>query len=195
MAWSVTVQPTDEPLSLEECKLWLKVDADQNERNGEILSLLRAVRMYAEGYQNRTLMSATYEQDFNRFPEAGCALELAHPPLTSVTSITYVDTAGATQTWSSTLYSVDIKAEPGWVYPKFAQVYPTTRDQPNAVRVTFVAGYASAITVPFHTKLGLLKMMADNFEQPGQDIIGASVTKVSQDVEALLSMNRVLLAA
>jgi hypothetical protein len=68
-----------------------------------------------------------------------------------------------TQTWSSSLYTVDAPAgefaEPGRIYPAYGQVYPVTRAQPAAVTIRFVCGYgaaASAVPGPIRSAMKLL---------------------------------------
>src|SRR3990172_9167653 len=69
---------------------------------------------------------------------------LQKPKLQSITSITYIDTAGATQTWTSTLYEADIKSDIGKVRPVSGESYPSTDDIYNAVTIKFKAGYGDA---------------------------------------------------
>lgn len=67
-------------------------------------------------------------------------------PLQSVSSITYVDTDGVTQTLSSGAYVVDDKSERGWVVLASGEEWPSTYDVINAVTISFVAGYGDATT-------------------------------------------------
>jgi hypothetical protein len=43
-------------------------------------------------------------------------------------------------------YVLDNIREPGWIVPAFGEAWPETRDQINAVRVTYTAGYLAGGT-------------------------------------------------
>ena len=55
---------------------------------------------------------------------------------------------GNTQTLASTEYLVDAVSEPARLTPAYSKTWPATRNQANAVTVTFVCGYASPEAVP-----------------------------------------------
>jgi uncharacterized phiE125 gp8 family phage protein len=134
-----------EPVSLAEIKLHLKLNATVTTEDSLLAALIVAAREYGETFMHRALSLQTWDEKLSGFPCDG-VLWLPKAPLVSVTSVTYVDTAGVTQTWSNTLYTVDApsgpKARAGCLVPNYGQVFPSTRDVPNAVVVRFVAGYA-----------------------------------------------------
>lgn len=120
------------------------------------------------------------------------------PPLISVTSITYVDTDGATQTWASSNYTVDAPvgdfAEPGRICPVYGQVYPVTRAQPAAVTIRFVAGYgaaASAVPQPIKSAMKLLIGIWYANREAGL-IVRGSADVLPYGVDALLQPYRVM---
>ena len=83
------------------------------------------------------------------------AIVLPFPPVSSITSVSYVDTAGATQTWTAgaTGYTTQLPAGPhcgpALIYPSYGISYPSTRSQRASVTVRFVCGYgAEARHVP-----------------------------------------------
>lgn len=135
-----TVPPAGEPLSPADFKQHQKISA--SDEDTLIAAQLSAARRWAETFTRRQFVLATWKLYLDRFP---CyALRLPRPPLISVSSIQYVDTAGATQTLDDSLYQVDHNHEPGLIVPDFGQVWPTTRDgTPNAVTVTYLAGYGA----------------------------------------------------
>ena len=103
------------------------------------------------------------------------------PPLQSITSITYVDEDGATQTLATSVYSVDAPTGPtcarGRIYPKYEQEWPTTRCEPGAVTVTFVAGYGTTgASVPARLKMGMLYDIGTLYEIREDHIIGQGYT-------------------
>ncbi len=135
--------PTSEPVSLAAAKKRLRVQGD--EENDEITDWIKSARQHAERITGRQIMPATWELWLDAFPIEGCAIRLPRPPLLSVTSITYTDTAGVSRTWRSSLYIVDAPggptALPGLIVPAFGQVYPGMRPMLRAAIVRFQAGY------------------------------------------------------
>ena len=68
--------------------------------------------------------------------------------MSSVTSITYVDAAGVTQTLTGTrLRNVDDYAS-ALIVPAYNAEWPDTLVDVDTVKVRFVAGYANAAAVP-----------------------------------------------
>src|SRR4029077_18050283 len=94
-----------------------------------------AAREYGETVTHRAFITQTWDDVRDGFPGSDEAIWLPRPPLISVTSVTYIDTAGATQTWSASLYTVIApagpKASPGAIVPNYGQIFPATLDVPN----------------------------------------------------------------
>ena len=79
--------------------------------------------------------------DRDEFPAAG--IQLPQGPVTGITSITYVDANGATQTLGSSAYSLDDYSTPQWLLPAVDTDWPATYAAANAVKVRYVAGSAT----------------------------------------------------
>lgn len=63
-------------------------------------------------------------------------------------TVTYLDTSGAWQTLSSSLYEVDPSEEPAIIAPAYGQVWPATQPGLVAVKIDFVCGYGGPALVP-----------------------------------------------
>ncbi len=117
----------------------------------ELVSWILAAREYGETCTHRAFITQTWEWKRGGFP-CDDVIWIPKPPLVSVTSVTYVDPAGVTQTWSASLYTVDApsgpKARAGRIVPNYGEIFPATRDVVNAVTIRFVAGYGAASVVP-----------------------------------------------
>jgi len=141
---------TSEPLTVAEVKLWLRIDGD--DQNDVIQALIRKARIVAETTLRRQLFTATWKLLLDDFPHGCDFIRLPLPPLASITSVQYVDTAGDTQTWSSDEYSADTDSEPGRLLLGYGEVYPTTRSQRHAVTITYVAGWTTVAAIPESVK-------------------------------------------
>jgi uncharacterized phiE125 gp8 family phage protein len=73
-------------------------------------------------------------------------------PLTAITSITYVDGSGTTQTLSSSNYSLDANGLVPMVKLNYGYVWPSTRGDINGITLTLTAGYASVPLMPVQYK-------------------------------------------
>lgn len=148
-------------VDLELAKRQCHLDGTTDEDGFVGQTLIPAAFDRAELVTRRQLLVATWDLKLDFFPcvsgiwgshQAAWRdwIELPKPPLIEVVSITYVDTAGATQTWASSNYLVDAPQGPrcarGRVSPAYGVIWPQTRYQLNAVTIRFRAGYVDDIT-------------------------------------------------
>lgn len=124
--------------------------------------LIPAARRHLESAYNLAMVNQTWDLALDEFPnDPDRPIWIPRYPLVSITSITYVDTAGASQTWASSKYRVDTAHRPGRVTPAYGETWPSTRDQTGAVVVRFVAGHGAAATdVPEVMRLAVMAYVA-----------------------------------
>lgn len=134
----VTVEPATEPLTLAQAKDQCEVQG--TDHDALLTSYIVAARTFVEKITATKLMSQTVEMRCSQW----CDLDrLPVGPITSVTSVQYLDTAGALQTLATTVYeSVLIGLTPS-IRLKISQTFPATRTVTDAILVTAVAGYAA----------------------------------------------------
>ena len=166
MGLSLVTAPAIEPIVLQEAKDHLNLD--HADHDAMIDAIIRVARDRVEDETGRALITQTWDQVFECFPGASRGvprgeIELAKAPLQSVTSISYIDTAGATQTLTAvTDYKVDAITEPGRIVPAFNKTWPQTRDEINAVTIRFVCGYGAGRShVPSGLRQAMLLIIAD----------------------------------
>jgi len=98
----------------------------------------------------------------------------------------YQDADDAEQTLATTVYGTDLISPVNKVYLKEGQTFPVTRQDPNAVKMTFVAGYgATAASVPEHYKTAIKMLVADMFEH--REASGVELLKENNTIKALLN--------
>lgn len=157
-----------------------------------INTLIKAARQHVEAYTSRALITQTWDWKGDSFRQLRdfCApsspMKVPLPPLISVTSVTYLDTAGASQTWSaSTGWQSDIPTGSPWmphgrIMPKENQSYPSTQSSTfNTVTVRFVCGYGAASTVPQPIKEAMLLLIGHWYEHREAVNIGNIVNLVT----------------
>ncbi len=139
--------PLRGPVSVEELKGFARIDgADEDNLLSEFLT---AATKAAERYTQRAFLSQTWDLTYDSFAS------LFRIPLgetQSITSISYVDVDGATQTVTSTVYREDLSTEPARITLAANQSWPTANNVTNAVTVRFLAGYGAESTVPQEIK-------------------------------------------
>lgn len=143
--YKIVTPATVEPLTLQEAKLHCKIitdvlDVEAYAEDSLIESWITTARAVAEHYTGRSLAPQTLEMALDCFPSTG--FDLDAPPVVSVTSIKYTDALGAEQTVSTSLYRLSTYGAARRVELAYGATWPTTRDEPEAVRVRYVAGYA-----------------------------------------------------
>ena len=188
MALNLTTAPAAEPVSTAEAKTHLRIDVSDDDTY--IDTLVVVARLYAESFTNRALIDQSWELKLDRFPASG-PIMIPMPPLDSITSIQYVDSAGDTQTWTSTKYTATTPtgpmASPGIVVPAYGETYPTTRDVIDAVTITFKAGYGTASTdVPAGIVHGIKTLVAHMYENRQDVVINVNALEVPRTTDFLL---------
>jgi uncharacterized phiE125 gp8 family phage protein len=173
MASKLITAPATEPVTVAEAKAHLRVDSADDD--ALITALIVAARQGAEHITGRALMPQTWELALDGFKDV---IGLQKAPLTSITSIKYLDTAGALQTMSASDYLLDSHSEPARVMPAYGTSWPSTRDQANAVLIRFIAGYADAATVPQEIKQWMLLRIGMLYENRESVATGVTLTEL-----------------
>lgn len=154
--------PDFEPVLSSE--LFLPLMIDFTPENESILSAyIPVAREWIEHEISSSIVQRTTTVYLDEFP---CGdIEIRLPPVQSITSITYLDGAGASQTLSSSLYRVDTTSKPGRIMPEYGELWPETYCVNKAVTIVAVTGPTSASLVPHAAKQAvriLVKSMFDN---------------------------------
>lgn len=173
MSLKLITAPVAEPITLTEAKAHLRITGADDDTY--ITSLIVAARQGAEHITGRTLMAQTWELALDWFEDA---IRLPRPPLTSITSVKYLDDAGALQTMSASAYLLDDHSEPARLLPAYDTSWPATRTQANAVLIRYVAGYASAATVPQEIKNWMLLRIGMLYGSRESVVIGVPIAEL-----------------
>jgi uncharacterized phiE125 gp8 family phage protein len=187
MGLALITPPATEPVSTSEAKAHLRVDtADEDTL---IASYVSAAVKYIET-QTGPLITQTWDYKVNRewpLVDNYYSIYLPFSPVQSVTSVTYVDINGATQTLSSGLYQTVLSAPNPYLTKAYNQDWPQIRDIPDAITVRFVAGYGNAAAVPAPIKSAILLMVGRLYEHREEVIAGVSAGIVPAGIEMLIS--------
>lgn len=184
MALKLITAPVALAVSLIEAKAHLRVDSADDDTL--ITAMIGAATEMAEQKTGRAMMAQTWELSLDSFWNKSTlpkpngypnplspVLELTRVPVQTVTSITYTSTAGVSTLYSSLLYVLDITDDYGAAYinPAYGSAWPATRNEANAVKVRYVAGYASAAAVPESIKSWIKLMVGAMYENREAEVV------------------------
>jgi len=185
--------PTVEPITLTETKSFLRVTSSAED--ADITALITAARNYAEDYQNRPLVTQTWELWLDDFPPHDCMPIRLKAGLQSVTSVKYYPDGGVETTFTSSNYIVDTADYVGKIVLNEDYQWPSEDLRAaNGVYVEFICGYPikdvglitedPAGNVPEMTKTAMKIWISYHYEnREGIDLPKA--------VNILLGLNRV----
>lgn len=134
---SSRTEPAKEPVLPEEFKEEGRIS--YTDHDPALQHLITESRLWAENNElQRALITQTVTEKFREF--AG-DLELRWSPVQSITLVTYIDTNGTSHTLAATVYELGEHLGIAVCRLQYGQTWPSTRDQEDAVTVTYVAGY------------------------------------------------------
>lgn len=220
----IAAQPQAEPISLIEAKTHLRVDSDFTTDDNLIRGLIVAARQEAEQICRRSLITQTWKLAIDQFPapnmnissanwygpqwgispgplsavrpdgRTGYEIYLPNGPLIRVISVEYIDQDGNHQTLDPSAYKVDTFSEPARLVPAYGTTWPGTRNEINAVIVTYDSGYGDDATdVPQPIKQWMMLRIGSLYENRESDVILQRGTLESLPfVDGLLASYRVL---
>ena len=158
-----TVQPTTEPVTLAQAQLHLRLDTvgspPSHPDDTLVQTLISAARENAENYTGVTIAQAQYEVLGDVVSNE---MSLQTHPVTSISTVTYEDSDGVTQTVAANDYYVDNFARPArLVFKQNAPARPTT--------VRFTAGYTDGNSpnpypCPAGIKAAIMIMLSNLYE-------------------------------
>jgi len=179
-----TVAPATMPVSLAEAKAHLRVD--HGDQDDLISAQIRAATAWLDGWSGilgRALITQTWRQEFGRFADH---LPLPLAPVTAIDSISYFDAGNVQQVLDPGLYALHTDAFGAHVVPQSGNAWPATCRRPDAVSITFTAGYGAAADVPEPIRQAILLIVQRLFDGADTSIDVA----IDRTVHALIAPYR-----
>jgi uncharacterized phiE125 gp8 family phage protein len=157
-----TTAPSAKPVDIDTARA--HVEAFGSAHDAKLTAMIDAAVSHLDGRDGllgRALIEQEWELTLDTFPATALCLPL--PPLISVTSVKYIDPAGAEQTLPAAAYKVE-PGEDGRLSPVYGTSWPGARSESGAVKVVFKAGYgAAADAVPQAIRSAMLLIIGDLF--------------------------------
>jgi uncharacterized phiE125 gp8 family phage protein len=206
MSLQLLTPPAEEPVSLGEAKLHLRVDVSEDDLL--ISALISAARQAAETLTGRQLVTARWRLVLDAFPgpsltsvPAGRTFTLpAHAilvpksPVRSIVAVDYLDMNAVLQSMPAIDYATDFACEPARITPVFGKSWPVTLPQIGAVSVTFDVGYGGAGDVPQGLKRWILLRVGTLYQNREEPIASRGRVDPLPFIDGLLDPYRMVLA-
>lgn len=198
MNLKVITPPTSMPVTLAEAKAYARITTDLDD--AMVATLIAAAVEYAQVVRNEQFVTATLQMTMDGFPDDN-VIQIARPPLLTVSTLQFVDTAGNLTALDPAWYQVDNASKPGRVFPAYGYYWPFlgprltysgywpwVRPQMNSVVVTYTAGYGGPADVPAFIKLAILTYVTYRYENRPDDGLSADVAR---SIDDLLGTDRI----
>lgn len=189
-----TVEPATETVTDAEVKLFAKIDTTADDTL--IAAMNTAARQTIEDCLALSFVNTTWTLSFDQFPtDIDCNLgrpffEIYRTPLSSVTSIQYEDADGVTQTLATTEYDIDTLKQPARIVQADGVTWPSLDSVPNAVTITFVAGYGAAAAVPEKIKQ-LIMLLFSHWYEHRESTSDRQWSEIPWTIQNLIDQERV----
>lgn len=193
--------PTVEPVTLGEVKAHCR--AETASEDGLLAAYILAAREHIEQYTRRALCTQVWDFKLHydwpmrwdtETKQRVIGIDLPLPPFQSVASVTYVDTAGATQTLAADQYqavSTNWRSREGVIVPAYSVIWPEVRNQMNAITVRFTAGYGGVNAIPHAMRAALMLLVGHMYEHREAVVAGSPMVELPLGVAHLLNPFRV----
>lgn len=187
---TVSTPPAVEPVTLAEAKAHLRIETSSDDT--VITALIVAARQQLEEICNRAFVTQTLVKTMECWPACGC-IRLPRPRAIAVTSVKYLDAALVLQTVDPANYVLTAGREPAEIWPVNGYCWPSPAvNNPNAVQVTWTAGYGpAAADVPELVKHAIKFLVAHWYENRETVNIGNIVNDLPFALQSLIDLIRV----
>jgi uncharacterized phiE125 gp8 family phage protein len=203
MPFQLITAPVNEPITLEQAKNHLRIDVPDDD--DLINALIQVARQNLEETYELAFITQTWDLYLDSFPGQnlwpwgtswqlyrGMPIEWRKPPLQSITSVTYYDTAGNPTVWPSTNYIMDkVSQNNPRIGLAYGQSWPAVTLQPiNGVVIRGVAGYgADWTTVPVPARQAHLLTIGHYYENREQVLLEQRIREIDlpRGVDSLMS--------
>jgi len=203
--YSITEQPTSEPITLIQASDHLRVDSTEDQ--AYISALISVAREYFDAITSRSSAIATYlltagtwedlfnpsrrqaigrDLDIETVEYNGYVIPIYRTPLLSVDSIKYYAPESVEMTtMSASEYRVITGAEPGRI--QLVNSPPAIDERIDAIQITFKAGSDCAPAMSKHA----IKMLVANFYEQRTPIAFASANEIPYTPKTLIEQQKI----
>jgi uncharacterized phiE125 gp8 family phage protein len=182
-----SVAPAETPITLAEVKAHCRVDfSDDDTLIGSYLAAA-VDKLDATGELGRAIVTQTWQQ---WMPAVSGRVRLEVGPAISLSAVDYYDSDGVLQTDTLTNYDTQLAGDFVTVGPKTGFAWPSTQSRPDAIRLTYTAGYGAAADVPGTIKQALM-LLVGHWYETRRAASEVKMYDLPMGVDSLLGVERV----
>ena len=180
--------PSTSPVTLAEAKSQLRVDFSDDDTLIQRLIDTATSFMDAQGVLGRAMIQQTWAQWLS--PNPNQIVYFAMSPFISLVSIHYYNSANSLTAATDSNFEVLGTKNEKTISPKTDYSWPTTYERSDAIKLTFHAGYGSAITnVPQSVRQAMLLLVGHWYENREQTVMNR-LENIPYGFEELMSTER-----
>lgn len=184
MDYGFTSEGDGDPVTLEEAKGHLR--ALHSSEDNLISRFISAASRHVEGRIGRSLVNRTMTYQRDGFPACRASIVLPRPPVSEVTSVSFIDQNGAAQTMASGDYLLVKSPVECELSPALGVSWPATSKQRRSVTVVYKSGFGDdGSEVPEDIKNAIL-LLVQHFYEHRSAVTEGSAVVTPFAVEALL---------
>lgn len=182
--------PAADLLTLAEVKEYLRLETEDTDEDVGLALLIKGAVAALDGHSGmlgRALMTQTWAQKFDDFPEYD-RIRVAFGPVQQVNQLAYIDELGATQTFDA-WHLVNEPIGPAIVLQDGA-TWPSTDTRPDAVTVTWLAGFGEASAVPEQFRIAALQLVGHWYTHREPVSVGGAAFEVPWHLKQTIASMR-----
>ena len=189
MHLETTTAPVGDIISLQEAKEHLNLEHTGDDDLVEtIVADVTARYDGITGIMGRALRTQTVVLYLDAWPSE---IMLPLPPFQSITSVTYTDSDGNSQTLAADQYRTTMRNGVTYIIPAYNVTWPTVRGDTDCIQITWVCGYGSK-AVPGPIKRAMLLEVGDAYEHRETVVVGTTIGKNEMAIKNLITPYRVV---
>ena len=168
----------DSVLTIEAAKAFLRVDG--SEEDTLIEDLIAAATAHIERLTGRSICEQEWELHADAF---GDEFLLPNGPVQSIAAFTYQPGTGEAVAVDAELYEADLISDPARVLRRAGAVWPNAANSASAVKIRYIAGYA---TVPAPLRQAALLLVGHWYTNREAVVTGTITAEIPLGVEHLI---------
>jgi uncharacterized phiE125 gp8 family phage protein len=179
---------TFEPVSVQRAKHNSNIPDGEKAFDSFLADCIQSARDYIERQLGCCICEAAYTLTLSEFPIYG--IDVPVWPVQSVESIAYKDTANANQTITLGDIVQPVNDDRYTIYLNDWTAFPTAKTTPNAITVSFTAGWPTQAAIPPAISRAMLMLVSHWFENRESVLVGQTSKDLEFAVNALLEAVR-----
>ncbi|WAX93191.1 head-tail connector protein [Aminobacter sp. NyZ550] len=190
-------QPEAEALTLAEVKEQLRIEAGNDDDKPFLERCIKAAREMVEGPDGAgiSVMSAKWCLKLDGFP---AEIRIPLGPVLSIEAIEYLDGTGSSQTLNPSDFQWRADRYQAFISPAYGKSWPATRQQYDAVKVEFLAGFPGTgaepidrTMIPESLRAAMLMLIAHWDANRETSVVGEVPADMPFGFEAIMNKFRV----